>query len=825
MPAGDPKRCWTSTWLALATLFAILLLGACDREIAGEGLPNQPPQIYLSSGPLHGDPDTNYRVHFYWNGYDPDGRVDYFEFLITDDEVTGSLLIDEGIYETLADLGYEWSPAYSHDSTFTVSADSIPDLAETGDSIYFYGDHFLFHAQHTFFVRAVDEEGLHSSLPKHRSFTATTIAPEVKIVFPSDLGGLGGYDNLPTEIFFRWSGNDSVGNGNVIEPDSTRFALLRRGDLGLANQTSGLMLSFPDSIWSLWRHWESVDSLDENVGGQRALIQGLTPTSAGDGLGYYIFLVQAKDEAGAISSHYTDGKNLRKLRVISSLQPLVLVNEPSLGTSFTQVDRIYDFSVAEDQPLNLSWSASASSYGSEITGYRYGWDILDVANDDEWTSWSLSNTSASASYPSGTHTFTLEARDYSGMVTRVVYRFYVVPFSMEYEMLFIDDYDNTRVSDPQQGWPDGLEYTWGTFPHNQSQHMSWWWDVLSGYSDFIPQRDFFRVNVVDKKPYIEILGQYRRVTWDVRESEPGESGLARVATFVDPYATNDNIPYDYLGAFLDRGGQAFICGTYPVFAMLPRASWMGDPNYERKGPIAFQKHLRYSQGSPNESAAAVQRFLPWRHFGIDTATKPVDSTPRQFSGSGSDLRTTRTFWGMVAAGYPGDELAEFPISSGWVPGDTLFFRPEVYEWFAAAGPVFNDPDDWDNSAGTDFVYFGLNEAEIYNWDFFATVFNPHLDYRQDQYRALLTYIPADSTTRWGVAPAEVHPYLRPNGLHYEEAKYSSGDGTPQMVGIVSLRNPDKPNVMLGLPPFFLEPEAARGLIDHIFVDLFGMHRQ
>ncbi|MBM4116482.1 hypothetical protein FJ251_01890 [bacterium] len=818
------RRRWRSVEPLL--LAVAIALAGCSAEYDDVPLANRAPIIHLSSGPLEGEPDANYRVHFYWNGHDPDGRVDRYQFLITDDEITGSLLIDEDIYARLAALGYEWQDVWAHDSIFSVTADSIPDPASNpADSIYLYGDRFLFRAQHTFFIRAVDEAGLWSRLPEHRSFTATNIAPEVKIVFPLDLGGVGGYDGLPPDIFFRWTGNDSVGNGTVIEPDSTRFALLLRGDLGLNNQQSGLLLEFPPALWSPWRHWNEVDSLNPAIGGRQALVEDLTPVSQGGNAGYYLFFVQAKDEAGAITSHFQDGKNLRKLRIVGSLQPRLVIREASLGTNVSSHDMTWDYSIAADQPLNLTWSASAGEYGSEITGYRYGWDILDVSNDEEWSSWSLGNTATAASFPSGTHSFTLEARDYSGRATRIVYRFVVVPFTMDYDLLLVDDYDNTPVANPYQGWPLGPPFTWGTFPHDNAQQLAWWEAILGEYPDFVVGRDFFRVTIVDRAPYIQVLAAYRRVIWEVREGEPGASGLARIAAMIDPYTVQGAVPFDYVSAFLERGGQLLLCGVYPVFAMLPLPSQMQTGNYERKSPLAFLKHLGYSGGSVNESTAAVQRFLPWRHLGLDAVTKAVDPNPRYYPGANVDLRNTRTFWGLTGLGYAGEEQADYPISTGWVPPDTLRFRPEVYAWFAAAGPIFNNPDDWEDPSGANHVEFGIGEGEIYNWERFAAAYEPPLVLRSGQYRRLLNYIPADSTTRWGTAPSASHPFLRSDGTHYNEAHYSLGPNRPQMNGLVSVVHPETPSVVLGFTPYFLAPADARGLFDHILVDIFHLTKR
>lgn len=805
-------------------LAGALVLGACSEGQDDAGLPNQPPVIHLSSGPVEGEPNANYRVHFYWNGHDPDGRVDRYQFLITDDEVTGSLIIDEDVDARLAALGYVWQDVWAHDSIFAVTADSIPDAADPDDAQYLYGDRFLFRAQHTFFIRAIDEQGLPSRLPQHRSFTATNIAPEVKIVFPLDLGGVGGYDGLPPDIFFRWTGNDSVGDGSVIVPDSTRFALLRRGDLGIVNQPGGRLLAFPDSVWSPWRHWDAVDSLNPNLGGRQALVENLTPTSQGGGEGYFLFFVQAKDEAGAITSHYEDGKNLRKLRILDGLQPRMVIRERSLGTNFAGHDQVWDYSIAAEQPLQLSWSATAAEYGSEITGYRFGWDILDPTNDEEWSGWSLANTASQASFPSGSHSFTLEARDYSGRVTRVQYRFLVIPFTMDYELLLVDDYDNTPVADPYQGWWLGQPFTWGTFPHDDAQQLAWWESLLNDYPDYMPGRDFFRVTVIDKQPYISVLASYKRVIWEVREPEPGGSGLARVAAMVDPYSVQGAVPYDYLSAFLDGGGRLLLCGAHPVTAMLPLPSQMQTEAYQRKLPIAFLKHMGLSGGTASESVAAVQRFLPWRQFGIDAVAKAADPNPRLFPGANADLRTPRTFWGLTGIGYLGGEQAEFPITTGWTPGDTLRFRPQVYAWFAAAGPIFNDPDDWEDPSGAAHVEFGIAEGEIYNWDRFAAAYTPPLHLRSEQYRPFLGYLPADSTTRWGAAPTPVHPYLRGDGLHYNEAYYSLGPGRQHLIGLVAMRHPETPSVLLGFTPYFLAEADARGLLDHILVDIFRMER-
>ncbi|MCB9512734.1 MAG: hypothetical protein H6694_00210 [Candidatus Latescibacteria bacterium] len=814
---------------SILLLLSAVIWGAVGCETPGTTeYANRAPEVYLSSGPANNAPNVNYKVHFYWNGYDPDGRVDHFEYLVTNDEVTGSLLIDENIYDTIAaldqsfpEVDYSWNSIEVHDTILSVSADSIPVQDVPEDSIYFYGsDRFLFRAHHTFFIRAVDEDGAHSTIPAHRTFTATTIAPTVEINHPANVGAPGGYDNMPQDIFFQWSGRDSVGNGTIIDPDSTRFALLQKGDYGIDTQSGGRLLDLPSSIWSKWRQWDEVDSLDTNLGGRRALVTGLTPSSAGEGQGLYLFLVQSKDEAGAITSHYQDGTNLRKIRVLASLQPTVTVEEPVLGQRVSRTNQTYDFTIAEDQPLNLKWSASAAEYGSEITGYRFGWDILDTTNDSEWSSWSLANTSSQTSFVSGTHVFYLEARDYSGTTTRVVFRLFVVPFTMERELLLIDDYSNVAT---EIGWgTSNNPLYWGTFAHNNAQQKAFWDHILTEYPAYDPIVDFFRVSTINNKPPFEVVASYKRLIWEVKEQGATESGLGRVARFVDAYR-GGSVPFDYLSAFMGRGGEVLLCGSAPVVAMLPGTGDMGTEGYERKTPMAFLKHLGYSGGTASESVAAVQRFLPYRYFGLDAVVRGSDPAPRTFTWTGQDWTTTRTFWGLYGAGYPGNELDVYPNTVGWAPADTLRFRPEVYQWFTEAGPHYNDPEDFDCLDGSDPDPFGLANVEIYNWDYFRSKFDPPLNYRTNQYIPLLTYEPADSTTRWGSSPVHQHCWLTAAGEYFDELKYSQPAGKHKhAIAVVAQRNPEAPSVLLGFTPYYLAQDEAQGLVDHILIDMFGM---
>lgn len=793
--------------LALALLACACTLVERDRTPT----PNRPPEALLTGGPADGDLDTFYRVHFFWSGFDTDGRVVRYEWLISNDEVTGALIIDTDIYARLEALGYAWTATTEFDGEFVVSADQFPDLDSPADSIYWEPDPLRFHAQHTIFLRAVDDDGAVSTLPAHRTFTATTLAPEVWITHPEDLLAPGGYEMAAPDLRLRWAGRDSLQDGTVIAPDSSRFALFTRSDLPL-DEATGLLLSLPDSGWSHWRGWGDADP-DGDAGGRQVLLRDLAPTAGGGSAGYYQFFVQAKDEAGAVTSHFEDGVNLRRLRVVNSLRPRLVLQSPLFGLRVCSGAASYLFAAPAALPIQVSWRATAEDYGSEIAGFRFGWDIQDPANDAEWSAWSLATTSTEAAYPDGEHRLRVQCEDLSGNRSEAQLDFLITPLTLERDLLVVDDYDNTRSEDPLQTWPLGPPGTWDTFPLSNLDQENFWRELLADYAGYEPAIDYLRLTIAQPTPDLVLLGEYARAIWEVKEALPGASGLARLARFVDPYAVS-SAPQDLLSIWLAAGGRLLLCGSRPLDCLLPPSGEMGDPDYERRQPVAFLRDLRLTTGTAAESQAAVQRFLPWRTFGLDASALPVNADPRELPGTGEDWPTDASYWGLVAARFEPASLAEFGNALGWTPSDTLRFRPEVYEWFADAASIFAPTSE----------HWGLADAEVYNWDWQAGAYSPPLSYRPSAVRPLAYYLPADSTTRWGSAPSEEHPATTPGGAHYCEACYALGAGRAHALAIVGLGAPETPSVLLGLAPYYLDDGAARGLIGHILTDIMALPR-
>jgi len=819
--------------LALLMLPLMIIMGCGNGGFLGDRYANIAPDTWLTSGPPEGISDTNYRVHFYWDGYDPDGGVKYYQAILTDDWVTGSLIINENISSTLEELGYEWIDSiYSTDSTFIVEASQVPDSSDQDQWQYFYGDeynHFLFFGQHTLFIRAIDEFGKPDPVPAHRSFTATTIAPTVAISHPKDTGTPGGWENLPPDIFFTWSGNDSVGGGPlVIEPDSTRVAIFPEGDNGIdSSQPVGSVLEIPDSAWSRWRGWNELEDSVTHISGKSALARNLTPAGSGSD-GRYIFLVQAKDEAGAVTSHYKDGKNLKMMRITASLYPRLYVEEPTLGLKVATNYNAYDFTIGEGQTLHLSWSGDASHYGSQITGYRYGWDIEDTENDAEWSNWSLNGTNTSAAYVSGTHSVHVQCQDYSGNKTTMLFRFLVVPFTMEKNLLLIDDLDNDQFD---EGYPIDPEssYWSSNLARSDEQMKAFWEEMLGDYETWNSEADYFRVNSLISKPPFELIASYKHIIWETART-PRQAGLSRISRFVDPWYSN-KVPFDYLSAFLERGGQIFLCGANPLNTVLPGVGDTPTDVDRSTKPIAYMRHLKYIVDG---GEAGVARYLPYKQFGIDVLMNPVESNPRTPLGELSvPFKTSRTHWGMVGAQTTYMELnGDYGIPSTYALPETLKMSQETLDWFAYSA------DYMEAYGGGGF--FGLPDVEIYNWDWYGKYLDPPVPFRTHDYVPLLNYVVADNTTRFGTEPGWDTQIWSSSGRQYHEVYWSvphvtengdtlygaaMGPEYGHAIGLIGMPSgTDHRNVVLGFHPYYFDRTDAKLLVDHILVDILGVSK-
>jgi hypothetical protein len=474
-------------YLALS-LCAIALMGACASDtIDGEHTENQPPTVWLAAAPPEGSTGT-YTVQLFWGGWDPDGEIAKYEYLVTDN-VTG-------VFNPADTLGAPWSAVVGNDSTFTFSADS---LAETPT-----GQKAVFMRSHTFFVRAVDEEGLRSREPAYRSFTSRTISPEVRITTPRAELGLTPAD-MPPISTLTWTATDYV-NDDVTkqDPDSVQWALVSTVGFGnsYANTIKYLRENPLAPEWYPWAWYRAPQDAGKSW--------TTPPLDYGD----YVFAIRAKDEAGAVTPTLVEPVNVRRLKIAPRISGPTFVLTSSLIGSIITKSCDYPLTIV-DVPagvdLAFSLSACAEDYGGTVSGYRYGWDILDLNDPEQWEVdytpfiGSVANTPG-RTFNFGTHTFTAEVIDNSGFCSRIEIKVNIVRFTGERNLLVVDDYRPDEVPG-QSGWTA----TNGGAP-NDSEHDAFWLDMVSNLDGFDPSRDMIATSQDFELPLTTIAG-YKNIVW------------------------------------------------------------------------------------------------------------------------------------------------------------------------------------------------------------------------------------------------------------------------------------------------------------------------
>ena len=138
---------------------------------------------------------------------------------------------------------------------------------------------------------------------------------------------------------------------------------------------------WPERFEHLWGPWFHVDAPGDSGRATTLGDDEIIPTGRS-----YIFAVQAKDEAGAISSVFDVRTNVRAFMVRTPTGPMLTVYEPFLGRN-TFMGYNLDPLIIDVPPgfeVNFSWTADASHYGAIMSAYRYGWDISDFNDPAAW---------------------------------------------------------------------------------------------------------------------------------------------------------------------------------------------------------------------------------------------------------------------------------------------------------------------------------------------------------------------------------------------------------------------------------------------------------
>ncbi|RKZ16629.1 hypothetical protein DRQ53_05780 [bacterium] len=589
---------------------AAAVLSGCDESITGTEVANTPPKTEVTATPPVLS-ETGTVVSFFWNGSDPDGRVKGYQWRISDNGDDGVVDVDDTLSANLP-----WNFTSLLDSTFAVSAD-LPGFAkDVDDSVP--PKVIRSWQSHTFFVRAIDNEGAVDPTPATVSFTATTLTPTILINLPGSVQPVS-CSQAPPALAFGWHGSDS--DSYKQQPHSVRYLLKRYSGAGepcllRSDFDSGVYsIDIDDPEWSSWIRYDA--GLDS---GRVVRYPPRPPTDVGQS---FIFAVQARDIAGAVTPLFEWGKNVRHVRISDTKAPLLTVREEFLGEeSFVHTTSVRRFTIASNQAVRFTWDGDASAYGNLIEGYRYGFNLLDP-NDPDDSGWVVAwgngpewTRAAPRFLPAGSPNFIVQAIDTSGQLSRATYLFQVVQVARRSEqrrLLIVDDTPKTIALQSSER----IDRLWDVA----------WTQLIQGIG--IP--GFNSGDVIDaveepKRVNFVLLNQYRGVIWSIG---PGDTffrqNLAPFrgnANWLDIYQeTVGNILFVGSGAMVnsirnpgDRFPITYASGSTAAATEYPSTAWcLSAVDQVRPLDIFGEvpgKRLREAKCSAIVYAAPAAEFFP-----------------------------------------------------------------------------------------------------------------------------------------------------------------------------------------------------------------------
>ncbi len=415
--------------LALAALLGLGSAG-CSKQLKNTVIPNQLPTVRLTYAPIDTTSEFFYVYRMNWVGYDPDGRVVRFEYVVDP--------------PTAVDAVIPWVSTTNNEQTITFTATKPESLPTPGHPRTPRSQGF-----HVFAIRAVDNLGAVSE-PVKRAFYSFGVAPVVQIEEPRPSNLIS--PAVTPAVRIRWTGKDFVDpNGFVFEkPVRYKYALYKRG---------------PGIPWNAWL--QDPDSLRRQVapefagwdstGPDSAEVQytNLTPNSE------YLFVVVAIGRSGAYSPIFDLNSNMLRMAVglAGQLGPrITLFNSffqftyPSGGfPSPLDPSWAIQLQIPAGQPLTFNWTAEPPA-GSIMKRYRWVLDLESLDDEtprtsqDDWYHWSpWSQTTAAIVGPFAgadtgeVHNFYLEAEDINGLVSLGWVQFRVYRPTFDKELLIVND--------------------------------------------------------------------------------------------------------------------------------------------------------------------------------------------------------------------------------------------------------------------------------------------------------------------------------------------------------------------------------------------------
>lgn len=656
-----------------AVAFLLGIAGGCstDTELSGVRIPNAAPDTRVT-----GQPPTlleaSYVVGFQWTGADSDGRIRGFQWKLSDNGTDGISPQDTVTVDPLTGaVIHPWHFTTTTDSTFLVLADQPNFPGDTASPRSF--------RSHSLFVRAVDDKGVVDPTPAYISFTSTTIVPTSRVVFPN-LSGSAAFAVPPT-VNIGWLGEDL--DYALRVPTKVRTLWIPARDNSGNWITSSYqyntiyheILSYDDPRWSEWRPYRP-DSADRIIS---------IPTDVLNE--YFLFATQVQDTAGAVSVGFGYQTEVANVVVRSGIyRPSFLVSERYLGQTINS-ERSDD--IAGGQPLNFSWTASASSYNGNILSMRHGWDLVSV-NDPNDPGWAVppgtgeqNRVATERSFSEGIHTFWLRVEDDSHTVRTMKWTLRVIPFvdrDFQLPLLVLDQLNDKNSA----GWTsiDGRAL-------NDQVYRNAYWQFLAGGAGGVADMNWTRDWKDHTSPvtYENLVG-YKAVLC--------YAFIDRTQTMFSnfrPTATTER--FVWLTPYQQQGGNLMLVGASSMESFLQqRSDYMTplvfdtreDPNYSIYGQsyVAGFGTLTLPDGTIVQRGP---RMYPYATAGI-AALDWTSSSSKHIYGRENFTNTDRN---RLCAGLKGLVLApEFKASHLIGPGvipDTMYTNPEIDWRDVAAGAV------------------------------------------------------------------------------------------------------------------------------------------
>ncbi|MGD8363169.1 MAG: hypothetical protein PVJ04_17205, partial [Gemmatimonadota bacterium] len=517
---------------------SVVLHQGCGTS--GQPFANKRPTASLTSGPVEGG-TVSYSIDIAWEGSDPDGFIERFEYAVdpppefTEEEISegGQGIVEEVIpgtgdaptvtrvRKTVAGetVSFDWvhTDASSHHFLFS-TPDPEGDPAPPDSEARFFG-------MHAVYVRSVDDRG-GTSVPDHVAFTAVNVAPESQITRPVISQEIL---NTGLEVTFEWTGLDPDSPHPGREPDHYLFKAAR---LDTMDPPCPLVICPPEKALGSFDTWDVLPP------GLDAMEVSLDP-------GQYFVGIAAVDENGTVEPFLDVGRNVAKIQAfVSGGHPELTLN-CTAGIFTTTLLGTFSAEFPAGAYLQSTLACDASVYGESCDGFRWGVDIPDLEGPEGWSAWFPGPVIGPIIFQQpGIHTLTVQARDTRGSVTTLILSLDIVEFTFDRDVLLVDDSFDT------------------VYP-NDAEHDAFWRQRLLNYRvglvyEFACFGDNDRTFLSPAIPTLKELGMYRLLIWVTFGSGyNGESGLLRAASLTRT-----------LRSYLAAGGQLWVVGRLTVPPML-----------------------------------------------------------------------------------------------------------------------------------------------------------------------------------------------------------------------------------------------------------------